>query len=98
MEAYKFFIDREGHLRSGWRMAIFVVAFLICLQGTQGLLVVALSTALHRSSLEIGETFWGVVASHGSILIFTLLLGWGCGALREDLALAALRCAPHRGW
>src|SRR5437868_5501610 len=64
MEAYNFFIDREGHLRSGWRLAIFIVAFLICLQITHLLLVIALSTALNRSTLEIGETLFV------SILIF----------------------------
>src|SRR5438477_9663287 len=98
MEAYNFFIDREGHLRSGWRLAIFVVAFLICLQITHVLLLVALSTALHRSTLEIGETLWGVAAGHGSILISALLIGWACGALLEDLPFAALGCSPHQGW
>src|SRR2546430_14455026 len=85
MQAYNFFIDREGHLRSGWRLAIFLVAFLICLQITHILLVIALSTALHRSTLEIGETLWGVAAGHGAILISALLIGWACGALLEDL-------------
>ena len=98
MEAYNFFIDREGHLRSGWRLAIFVVAFLICLQTTHLLLVIALSTALNRSTLEIGETLWGVAAGHGAILISALLIGWACGALLEDLPFAALGCSPHQGW
>ena len=98
MEAYNFFIDREGHLRSGWRLAIFIVAFLICLQITHLLLVIALSTALNRSTLEIGETLWGVAAGHGAILISALLIGWACGALLEDLPFAALGCSPHQGW
>src|SRR5437762_9012140 len=98
MEAYNFFIDREGHLRSGWRLAIFVVAFLICLQVTHALLLIALSTALHRSTIEIGETLWGLVAGHGSILISALLIGWACGALLEDLPFAALGCSAHQGW
>jgi len=98
MEAYNFFIDREGHLRSGWRLAIFLVAFLICLQVTQFLLLVALSTALHRSTIEIGQTLWGVVASHGAILISALVIGWACQALLEELPFAALGCSVHRGW
>jgi membrane protease YdiL (CAAX protease family) len=98
MEAYNFFVDREGHLRSGWRLAIFVVAFLICLQVTQVLLLFALSSALHRSSVEIGQTLWGVVTGHGAILISALLIGWACQALLEDLPFAALGCSVHRGW
>jgi membrane protease YdiL (CAAX protease family) len=98
MEAHNFFIDPKGHLRSGWRLAIFVVAFLICLQVTQALLLVALSTALHRSSLEIGGTLWGVVASHGALLISALLVGSACQALLEELPFAALGCSVHRGW
>src|SRR5438128_7958918 len=98
METYNFFFNDEGHLRSGWRLAIFVVAFLICLQITHVLLVIALSTALHRSTLEIGETLWGVAAGHGAIMISALLIGWACGALLEDLPFAALGCSPHQGW
>ncbi|MFN2578633.1 MAG: lysostaphin resistance A-like protein [Pyrinomonadaceae bacterium] len=98
MKASNFLIDREGHLRSGWRLAIFVIAFLVCLQITHVLLVVALSTALRRSNLEIGETLWGVAAGHGAILSSALLVGWICGALLEDLPFAALGCSPHRGW
>ena len=98
MEAYNFFIDPKGHLRSGWRLAIFVVAFLICLQVTQSFLLFALSTALHRSSLEISGTLWSVVASHGALLISALLVGWACQALLEELPFAALGCSVHRGW
>jgi len=98
MEANNFFIDPKGHLRSGWRLAIFVVAFLICLQVTQTLLLFALSTALHRSSLEISGTLWSVVASHGALLISALVVGWACQALLEELPFAALGCSVHRGW
>ena len=98
MEADNFFVDREGHLRSGWRLAIFVVAFLICLQVTQLLLLFALSSALHRSTVEIGQTLWGVVTGHGAILISALLIGWACQALLEDLPFAALGCSVHQGW
>jgi membrane protease YdiL (CAAX protease family) len=98
MEAYNFFIDPKGHLRSGWRLAIFVVAFLVCLQVTQTLLLFALSTTLHRSSLEISGTLWSVIASHGALLISALLVGWACQALLEELPFAALGCSVQRGW
>ena len=98
MQAYDFFFDREGHLRSGWRLSIFIVAFLVCLQVTQFILVVALSAALRRPVTEISESLWAVLSGHGSILISALVAGWGCGALLEELPLSALGCTPHRGW
>ncbi len=98
MEAYNFFLNKDGHLRSGWRLAIFGVAFLICAQVTQIVLFVALSAALHRSHNQLIDGYWGIAAGHGSILFSALVVGWGCGALLEELPFRALGCVPHRGW
>ena len=98
MESHNLFIDRSGHLRSGWRLAIFCIAFLICVQLTQFALLMALSLVLHRSAPEIGESLWSVLSGHGAILFSSLIVGWGCGALLEELPLRALGCTPHRGW
>jgi uncharacterized protein len=98
VEGYNFFINEEGHLRSGWRLAIFAVAFLICTQLSQALLFWGLAEALHRSPLELVGSNWGFVAGHGSILISATLVAWACGALFEELPLRALGCTPHRGW
>jgi uncharacterized protein len=98
MEAHNFFINEAGHLRSGWRLAIFAVAFLICTQLSQALLFMGLAVALRRSALELANSNWAFVAGHGSILISALLVGWACGALFEELPFRALGCSPHRGW
>jgi CAAX protease family protein len=98
MEAYNFFLDRKGHLRSGWRLAIFCVAFLICLQVTQLALLFMLSALLHRPMAEVNKSLWSVISGHGAILISSLILGWGCGALLEELPFSAMGCAAHRGW
>ena len=98
VETYNFFVNEEGHLRSGWRLAIFAVAFLICTQLSQALLFWGLAVALHRSVLELARSNWGFAAGHGSILISATLVGWACGALLEELPFRALGCAPHRGW
>ena len=98
MEAYNFFLDRNRHLRSGWRLAIFAVAFIVCVQVTQVLFLYFLSFVLHRSIFDLANSNWSVVAGHGSILFSGFLLGWACGALLEELPLRALGCAPHRGW
>src|SRR6267143_2811159 len=98
MEAHNFFINEEGHLRSGWRLAIFAVAFLICVQTSQELLFWGFAVALNRSIIELSNSNWSFAAGHGSILLSALLVGWACGALFEELPFRALGCSPHRGW
>jgi membrane protease YdiL (CAAX protease family) len=98
MEAHNFFINEEGHLRSGWRLAIFAVAFLICIQICQALLFWGFAVALNRSQVELSNSNWAFAAGHGAILISATLAGWGCGALLEELPFRALGCSPHRGW
>src|SRR5436190_5855240 len=98
MEAYNFFKDRDGHLRSGWRLVIFCVAFLICLQVTQSILILPVALVLHGSLIRVNETVWSVISGHGALLFSSLIVGWGCGWLLEDLPFTALGCSPHRGW
>jgi len=98
MEAYNFFLDKDGHLRSGWRLAIFIIAFFICVQVTQVVLFLVLSAALHRSYNQLINGYWSIAAGHGSILFSAFVVGWACGALMEELPLRALGCTPHGGW
>jgi membrane protease YdiL (CAAX protease family) len=98
MEAHNFFINEEGHLRSGWRLAIFAIAFLISVQLTQALLFWGFAVALNRSVIELSNSNWSLAAGHGAILFSALLVGWACGALLEELPLRAVGCSPHRGW
>ncbi len=98
MEAHSFFIDREGHLRSGWRLAIFVVAFRICVDVSQALSFAGLRRVLHLSSPQMLSSNWWFVTSSGSLLLSAMLAGWGSGALLEGLPFRALGSMPHRGW
>lgn len=98
MEAYNFFIDEDGHLRSGWRLAIFAVSFLICAQLTEILLLWCIAGVLRRPALDVAVSNWGFAAGHGAILISALVVGWACGKLFEELPLRALGCLPQRGW
>lgn len=98
MKAHDFFRDANGHLRSGWRLAIFAVAFIISVQLLHVVFVLALSLLLRRSIVDLGNSLWSIVAGHGSILVSALLLGWGCGGLFEELPFRALGTTPHRGW
>src|SRR4051794_16802746 len=98
MEVSNLFLNKEGHLRSGWRLAIFGIAFLICAQVTQVVLFLAFATTFQRSYASLIEGYWGIAAGHGSILISGLLVGWACGRLLEKLPFRALGCSPHAGW
>src|SRR2546425_1051886 len=98
MEAQNFFIDREGHLRSGWRLAIFIVAFRICADVSQALSFASLRRVLHLSSSQMLRSNWWFVTSSGSLLFSATLAGWACGALLEGLPFRALGSMPHRGW
>ena len=98
MASYSFFLDDEGHLRSGWRVAIFVVAFLICAQLGNGLLAGLLGLATRHVFGILAETWWYSAAGHVSILMAAMFMGWACGTLFEELPFRALGCLPHHGW
>jgi membrane protease YdiL (CAAX protease family) len=98
MEAYNFFVDDKGHLRSGWRLSIFAVAFIISVQVSHALFIRTLALVLQRSNVAVGNSNWGVLAGHGSILFSALIIGWACGALLEDLPISSLGITPHPGW
>jgi CAAX protease family protein len=98
MEAYNFFLDEDGHLRSGWRLAIFIIAFFICAQLSHVILLWGIGGILRRPLLDVALSNWGFVAGHGALLISAALVGWACGALLEELPLRALGCLPQRGW
>ena len=93
-----FFTDQKGHLRSGWRLAIFSVAFIITVQIVQVLFFLLLAGVLGKSAADLDNSLWNIAAGHGSILISAFLLGWACGGLLEELPFRALGCSPHPGW
>ena len=93
MEAQNFFVDNDGHARSGWRVLLFVVAFLICAKLFEAF--VYLLTGLFLKQ-PLGN--WTFVL--GAIILFgsATLVSWGCGAILEDLSFRAVGWWPHRGW
>lgn len=98
MDTPNFFLDEQHHLRSGWRLAIFAIAFLICAQVSQVVFALGLAALLRTSVAEVGHSNWAFLAGHGSILFSGLVVGWGCGALLEELPFRALGFSAHRGW
>lgn len=97
MPVHNFFIGKDGHLRSGWRVTFFAVAFLVCAR----LLEAAASFLTHLAGGLPGG-FWGEVLPFliGAIVLFisATSIGWACSAIFEELPLSAIGWWPHRGW
>lgn len=98
MDTRQLFFDDQDHLRSGWRLSVFVVAFYIC--STLGLILLlgALGLVLRRPIAELANSQWLFMCGHGSILLSATLVGWGCGRLFEGLPFRALGCSLRPGW
>lgn len=93
------FYNDAGRLRSVWRFAVFVVAF------------VATATAFIMLTYFVGalvlpgNVYKYVLEGPGEYAVQPLLLsitaaliGWGCAALLEDLPWRSLGWSRHRGW
>src|SRR5258707_8904106 len=98
MDAQKFFFDDKRHLRSAWRLCLFVVVFFTCAAFVQVLLISLIGLVLHRPVTELAGSGWHFAADHGSLLISAALVGWGCGRLFEGLPFRALGCSLSPGW
>ncbi len=101
MISFDLFFNRAGRLRSGWRLAIFVVAYLILLSVASGVLWFALYVALGQSSVAVTELlsgYWGFLAQALILFVTATVVGWGCGYVLEDLPWRALGWTLHRGW
>lgn len=96
MQPSDVFFNATGRLRSGWRLAVFVVLYFI---GTSLLWGVAFTIAsLSGRAESFFESNWGYIVQ--AFILFTpaLIAGWGCGAVLEGLPLKALGWALHQGW
>jgi CAAX protease family protein len=93
MEAHNFFVNKEGHLRSGWRLTFFAIAFLVCAK-LFGLIASFLASAAHLPSQGSVDFLIGAVV----LLSSATLVGWACGAIFEELSFRAMGWWPHRGW
>jgi len=97
MPVPNFFIGKDGHLRSGWRVVFFAVAFLVCEQ-----LFEAATLILTHAIGGLPGGFWGDVLPFliGAVALFSsaTVIGWACGAIFEELPFSALGWWPHRGW
>jgi len=85
------FIGLDGKLRSGWRFAVFVAAFVIL----AGILQVPLFLVFGRegTSTTAGFVFQGL-----TLLIPALFVGWFCNRVFEKLPFESLGASFSPGW
>ena len=87
MELKSILLDRSSTLRSGWRFAAFLVAFLFLATAFGGTAVALLSAVGIQATS--GSTIFIIVNSVLS-LILAILVGWLCGRYLEGLPFRAL--------
>lgn len=90
-----FFINQSGRLRSGWRLAVFLLAFIFVggvFSGVAQLILAKLNTTdgINFSVFISVNNFF--------LLLAAVLLGWLCGKLLEDLPFRALGAWFTKGW
>ncbi|HEX7313847.1 MAG TPA: type II CAAX endopeptidase family protein [Pyrinomonadaceae bacterium] len=94
-----FFYNEAGRLRSVWRFAAFIVAFVVVATAVFNVTDLAgrllLPQAVYKYLFSGGP--WMAIQS---VLIFlpAALVGWACAKVLEELPWRSLGWAPHRGW
>jgi membrane protease YdiL (CAAX protease family) len=95
MNPQSLFFDDEKRLRSGWRVGVFVAAFVVCVNLLQAAVYVLVNAAFGRSVWKARLDF--II---GAFILFAsaALIGWACGAVFEKLPFRSLGWSLHRGW
>ena len=85
----------RGRLRSGWRFALFLAAFVFAGSVLNTLLVSAFVSA----GYDLGEGSPEFLAAGSFVsLVLALAVGYYCGKYLEGLPFSALGASPLRGW
>ncbi len=98
MEPSSFFLNEDGHPRSGWRLACFIVAFFACVTVLESLSRLLLALVFKHSTSDQLNEYLRYFLGAAVLLTSGTLIGWGCGALLEELPFRALGWAWHKGW
>jgi membrane protease YdiL (CAAX protease family) len=95
-----FFYNDAGRLRSVWRLAVFVVVYLIIATAASIMTYGVMALVLPRETYRwLGfESGWTWVIQTLLLFVPAALVGWGCAWLLEDLPWRSLGWALHRGW
>lgn len=97
MEIQSLFIDEHGRLRSGWRVALFLVGFFLCYQVFEvaGWIFSSLTRPI-RSGVWV--TAWPYLIGSTAMISSAILVAWACGVIFERLSFRSTGWSLHRGW
>lgn len=95
MNASEIFINQAGRLRSGWRLAIFLLAFIFFGGVFSGIAQIILARLNTTDGIDFSVF---ISVNNFFLLLAAILLGWLCGKLLEDLPFRALGAAFTKGW
>jgi len=98
MEPKKLFINCAGRLRSGWRLAVFALAYIVFLFLIITAVRVAYAAAIYfapgqRSGFYVQDVVYRLI-----ILTSSLAAGYVCARLLEGLPWRSLGLSLHAGW
>ncbi len=98
MEPRKVFINTAGRLRSGWRLVVFVLAYLLFLFLFTSAVRVVYAGAIYfapgvRLGFYVGDVVYRLI-----ILASSLAAGYACARLLEGLPRRSLGLSLHAGW
>jgi membrane protease YdiL (CAAX protease family) len=104
----KFFINGEGELRSGWRVIVFFIIYIILLSLLSGglsiLVTLIPSLGFLTTGVSQGEEHLDnpelISVGLGQLLNLAaaLVASWACARLLEHRSLASIGYKLHRGW
>src|SRR5688572_20359395 len=98
MEFRKLFINCAGRLRSGWRLAVFVLAYVLFLFLITSAVRVAYAAAVYLAPGVSFGFYVQDVVYRLIILTSVLAAGYVCARLLEDLPWRSLGLWLHAGW
>lgn len=93
------FYNDAGRLRSVWRLAVFVAAYVAFV--TAVLMLTNFAGALLLPEWAYKRFFegtFGFIIQSVLLYVPAALIGWGCAAVLEDLPWRSLGWSRHRGW
>jgi membrane protease YdiL (CAAX protease family) len=98
MELRKLFISSAGRLRSGWRLALFVLAFIVFLFLITSTVRLAYAGVIYfapgvRLGFYVEDIVYRLI-----ILVSSLAAGYVCARFLEGLPWRSLGLWPHAGW
>ncbi len=92
------FFNPVGRLRSGWRLTLFTLFFLISIKLLKDMSYGVARLILGDSAQDFLVGGWGFIVQAAMLFVVALAIGWACCKLLESLPLKSLGWTLHQGW